>query len=79
MEQVKIIYTEDFINFLDELIFILYKEDYFLFLDNSYNYIDKIYDFIDNNLAKFPHIKTPKSLQKHGDFNVFYKSNQRTT
>ena len=79
MEKIKIYNATNFIKYLDELVFILYREDYFQYIENAFEYTLKIYDFIDFSIQSFPRKKTPKSLLKYGDFYIFYKSNSRTT
>ena len=79
MEQINISYTANFINYLDDLVLVVYKDDYFSFIENAFNYTSKIYEFIDNNIENFPHKNTPKALSKFGDFYIFYNFNSRTT
>ncbi len=77
--KIEIIYTKAFIEYLDTLVFILYKKEYFGFIESSESYIDKIYDFIEQDIQNFPAKKTPKELKNFGSNYIFYKSNQRTT
>ena len=79
MEKIIISYSTNFINYLDELVYLLYKEKYFIYIENAIEYTLKIYDFVDFNIQSFPHRKTPQSLSKYGDFYIFYNSNARTT
>ena len=79
MDKIKISYTLDFINYLDESVYILYKENYFSYIENAIEYTSKIYEYIDFNIENFPQKKSPESLSKFGDFYIFYKSNSRTT
>jgi len=37
------------LDYLDDLVFILFKEEYFGFMQSSYDYVDKIIDFINYN------------------------------
>jgi len=48
-------------------------------MQSSYDYVDKIIDFIENDIATFPSKKTPTALKNFGSKYIFYKSNQRTT
>jgi hypothetical protein len=44
----KVIITQFAENKLSELVEILYKEEYFGFIEDAENFVDKIYDFIEN-------------------------------
>jgi hypothetical protein len=79
VEKVTILFTDEVLDYLDNLIYILYQDKYFSFLENSHNYVLGIYDFIDENLPSSNIKKSPKSLQKYGDFYIFYNSNPRIT
>ena len=79
MEKVIILYRPEVETYLNELIFVLFKEKYFSYLENSILYKDKIIDFIESDIATFPSKKTPKELKNFGSKYIFYKSNQRTT
>ena len=79
MEKVNINYRTEVETYLNELIFILFKENYFSYLENSILYKDKIIDFVENNITTFPSRKTPTELKNFGSNYIFYKSNQRTT
>ena len=79
MEKVEIFYKEEVENFINDLVFMLYKEGYFSYLENAIEYKDKIIDFIENNIVDFPHKKTPFELSHFGSKYMFYKSNSRTT
>lgn len=74
-----IIFKNGVLDYLDDLVFILFKEEYFGFLQSSYDYVDKIIDFIESDIATFPSKKTPAALKNFGSKYIFYKSNQRTT
>lgn len=79
MEEINILYKPEVETYLNELIFILFKEKYFSYLENSILYKDKIIDFIESNIATFPSKKTHAALKNFGSRYIFYKSNQRTT
>jgi len=79
VEKVNIIYRTEVETYLNELIFILFKENYFSYLENSILYKDKIIDFVENNITTFPSRKTPPELKNFGSNYIFYKSNPRTT
>lgn len=75
----KIIFENNVLEYFDNLVYTLFKEEYFGFSESAQNYIDKIVDFIISSVSSFPHKKTPKSLQYLGLNYIFYKSNARTT
>jgi hypothetical protein len=77
--KIKIIYTRQFIEYLDNLARVLYSKEYFGFIESAEFYIDRIYDFVDENILSFPSKKTPIQIQHLGSNYIFYKSNQRTT
>jgi hypothetical protein len=79
VEKVTIVYSKNFIEYLDDLVKILYFKEYFGFIESADMYTDKIYDFIEINISTFPSKKTPIQLQHLGSNYVFYQSNQRTT
>ena len=51
MEEIKVFYKPEVEHFLNELIYILYKENYFSYLENAIDYKDKIIDFIEENIV----------------------------
>ncbi len=78
-EKVKFIYTPFVIDFLDDLVRILYKKEYFGFIDTAENYVLKIYDAIEKDVCITKHQETPAELSYLGSSYIFYKSNKRTT
>ena len=79
MEKFRIIYQQEVEQYLNNLITILFEKDYFIYLENAIDYKDKIIDFVDQNIAVFPHKHTPKHLMHLGSKYIFYTSNKRTT
>ena len=77
--KIEIIFTPQVINYLDDLVRILYKKEYFGFIETAEEYVIKIYDAVSDNILLGPHKKTPKSLQYLGSNYIFFKSNSRTT
>lgn len=75
----KIIFENNVLEYFDNLVYTLFKEEYFGFSESAQNYIDKIVGFIISSVSSFPHKKTPKPLQYLGLNYIFYKSNTRTT
>ena len=79
MEKVKIEILTEVVDFLNELVELLFYKEYFGFEDSAQFYVQKIYDFIENDLINFPHKLTPKNLKKFGSNYAFYRPNNRTT
>jgi hypothetical protein len=79
LEKVKIEILPEVIIFLNELIELLFNKEYFGFEDSAQFYVQKIYDFIENDLINFPHKSTPIKLKKFGSNYVFFRPNNRTT
>lgn len=79
MEKVKSEIFPEVITFLNELIGQLFHKEYFGFEDSAQLYVQKIYDFIENDLMNFPHKTTPVKLKKFGSNYAFYRPNNRTT
>jgi hypothetical protein len=75
----KVIFKNKILYYLDELVYILFKEEYFTYSENAQLYVDKIVDFIILEINNFPHKITPKNLKYLGSNYIFYKSNNRTT
>ncbi len=74
-----IIFQQNVLDYFDDLIHILFKEEYFGFVESSEIFVDKIIGFVYKNIYTFPSKKTPNKLIHLGSNYIFYKSNQRTT
>jgi hypothetical protein len=79
LEKVVVIYKREVERYINDLVFILFKEEYFGFLESAVIYKDKIIEFVEDNIATFPSRKTPIELSSFGSNYIFYKSNKRTT
>ena len=79
VRQVKIAYSEEFLESTDDLIYILYSKNYFSFIEDAENYVDKIYDFIRENIASYPAKSTPTDFKKYSESYLLYKANSNTT
>ena len=79
MEKIVIYYKPEVEFYINNLIYLLYKDNYFIFLENAIAYKDKIIDFIEDNIVQFPCRKSPKELKNFGSHYIFYNSNARTT
>lgn len=74
----EIIINDDVIIFLKELVYKLYTKEYFGFVDSAEDYVNNISDFVFAELPNVKHRKTPKELQKYGDYYTMYRANKRT-
>jgi len=75
----KVIFKNKVLEYFDELVFLLFKEEYFNYAENAQLYVDKIVDFVLLEIDSFPHKLTPQKLKYLGSNYIFYKSNKRTT
>lgn len=75
----KIIFKDHVLDYFDELVYTLFKEDYFSYPENARLYVDKIVDFVILEINSFPHKKTPQKLQYFGSSYIFYNANNRTS
>lgn len=74
-----IIFKQEVAFYLDDLIFELYKKDYFAYIESAELFVDKLIDFISQNMLTFPAKKTPFKIKYLGSKYIFYKSTKRTT
>lgn len=74
----KIIVTQSVIEYLDELSLLLFHEKYFSFIESAEEYIDKIYDFIEQ-IPRYSPKKSPDFYKNKGSHYVAYKASKRTT
>ena len=73
----KVIFKKEVLEYLDKLIFNLFSKEYFSFEENAHNYVDKIVNFILEEITNFPHKKSPKSLNYLGSHYIFYKAKKK--
>jgi hypothetical protein len=66
LEKVVIIYKREVERYINDLVFILFKEEYFGFSESAVIYKDKIIEFLEDNIATFPSRKTPIELSSFG-------------
>ena len=78
MEKI-IVYSDEFEDFINDLVDILYEQDYFGFEESAMNYGAKIYDFIFENIDLPITKNSPSKLQKFGKKYLKYKANHQTT
>lgn len=74
----QIIYSAYFISQLDHLAKILYIKQYFSYLEDVDNYIDEMYDVIENNIENRVFQNTEEPFQKFGEYFLSYKVNNQT-
>lgn len=75
----KVIFKNKVLDYLDELVYALFKEEYFSYSENAQLYVDKIVDFIRLEINSFPNKITPLKIKYLGSNYIFFKSNNRTT
>lgn len=74
----KIVFSQNVLNYFDDLISILFYEDYFSFEENAQLYVDNIVEFIYDSIENFPCKISPKKLKYLGSKYIFFKANSRT-
>ena len=74
-----IIFKQSVIQYLDELVLVLYINEYFGYIESAELFVDKLTDYINEHIITFPARKTPLKIKYLGSKYMFYKSNQRTT
>jgi hypothetical protein len=75
----KINYSDEFVAVTDDLIRTLYTQNYFGFVADAQDYVDRIYDFVRDNIRTYPAKTTPDELKEYGEKYILYKVNSRTT
>ena len=75
----KILISIEAVNYLDELIEILYRKEYFGFIESAEIYVANIYEFIETSIDRFPPKESPVQLQYYGKQYIFFKINAQTT
>jgi hypothetical protein len=75
----KIKYSKGFEKYLERLIFQLYRKNYFGFIETCFNYVDKIYIFIEATNFQLIKKQTPEELKSKGTHYIKYEANKTTT
>lgn len=77
----KIIFDDNFIEYLNDLVTILYNLDYFGFIESAEKYTANIFVFIENNIHKVPHHPAPAYFSRYQPDMKFiaYQASKRTT
>jgi hypothetical protein len=76
--EIKVFISHAVVDYLDTLVYQLYKKEYFGFLSAAEEYVVSIYDVINFNIH-LNNKQTPQKLLYLGSNYIFYKPNKRTT
>lgn len=74
-----IIFSRTVVDFLDKLIFNLYKKGYFNFIEDAEEYVRKMSLAITTAIQNQRHQRSPEKLIKYGRSYVTYNTANRTT
>lgn len=77
--EIKVVFTPHVIDFMDDLVRVLYKKEFFGFIETAEEYVSKIYNAVPENIKLNTHKVSPKNLKHLGSNYIFYKANNRTT
>ena len=61
----KIVYAKEVEQFLDELLIILFEKGYFGFPDSAKSYVDKLLDYVKQNIGIFPERDAPQYFSRY--------------
>jgi len=67
----KVILDEKVVDYLNELVEILYEENYFGLKSSAYDYVEWIFDSIEHDIATQPYKTAPTYFSKYGK-NLYY-------
>ncbi len=76
--EIEVVFTQNIIAYLDDLVQVLYKKEYFGFIESAEKYVGAIYDSVPEKLKGTKHKSSPKKLKHLGSKYIFYKANSRT-
>lgn len=76
--QIKVFISPAVVDYLDALVYQLYKKEYFGFIASAEEYVALLYDAI-NHTIHLNNKPTAEKLLYLGSNYIFYKSNKRTT
>ena len=76
----EIVYAEDVEQFLDELLFILFQKGYFGFPDSAKSYVDKLLDYVKQNIGILPGRDAPQYFSRYAKNMkyIIYRANKST-
>lgn len=77
-ERRNIVISEDVIEYLASLSFLLFKNGYFDYFENALDYVDTIYDSILSKIFTAKHITVKDQHKSFGDYYFVIKSNRKT-
>jgi hypothetical protein len=77
----KVIILPKVLDYLNELVYILYEKHYFSFLNSSVNYVDELLEDIEKDLPAKRHKPAPKYFDKYGKGMKYaaFRKNKHTT
>ena len=77
----KVNYSSESYEYLQELVDILFENDYFGFREDAKEYVQRLINYIENNIFTKSKYIAPKYFNRYGKnlFYIFYKPNKRTT
>lgn len=76
--EIKVFISPAVVDYLDTLVYQLYKKEYFGFLSSAEEYVISIYEAINSNI----HLNNKSTIEKLlylGSNYIFFKPNKRTT
>ena len=76
----KVILLPEILEYLEDLVIILYEKEYFGFLETSSNYVSELLDDIETNLHTSQHKPAPKYFDKYGKgmYYAVFRKNKNT-
>jgi hypothetical protein len=76
----EIIYAKEVELFLDELLIILFKKGYFGFPNSAKTYVDRIFDYVEQNTGILPGHAAPPHFSKYAKNTsyIIYRANKST-
>lgn len=75
---VQIIFSEEVINYIDDLTFELYQKEYFSYIDVAKKYVDYIINEISTSIHEKKHNETPYQYNQFGKYYIIIVTNRRT-
>jgi len=79
--QMNVVLLPEVLEYLDNLVFLLFEKEYFSYLETSQDYIDDLVDDIEITLPILQHKSAPKYFDKYGKKMKYagFKKNKQTT
>jgi hypothetical protein len=76
---IKVIYSPKVVDYIDNLIFILFEKGYFGFPESAKTYVSKLTADIESSIHLKLKNPSPPRFKKYGSHYVTYKPNKNTT